>query len=237
MPRIGSLDGMSWHAEALRAAAAEDRPSWPMKLVYFNVRGVVEVSRYMLHMAGAEYEDRRYPFDNSNWAKPDAYAAKMEGKHDIDMDRLPFGRLPFIEVDGQLLEQSKAIERFVANRFGFYGANDMEAAQIDCICEHVRDIKDAYQKVRGIQDDWEKKASMEKWFGTDLPEWLEKLEKVWQIWCARAAKLSAAELVNKHASTTLTLCVRMPTHITSVCARAGFGSSARTCARCVLSKR
>jgi len=148
-----------------------------MKLVYFNVRGVVEVSRYMLHMAGAEYEDRRYPFDNSNWAKPDAYAAKMEGKHDIDMDRLPFGRLPFIEVDGQLLEQSKAIERFVANRFGFYGANDMEAAQIDCICEHVRDIKDAYQKVRGIQDDWEKKASMEKWFGTDLPEWLEKLEK------------------------------------------------------------
>ena len=31
------------------------------------------------------------------------------------------------------------------------GANEVEAAQIDAVCEHVRDIKDAYQKVRGIQ--------------------------------------------------------------------------------------
>jgi prostaglandin-H2 D-isomerase / glutathione transferase len=147
-----------------------------MKLVYFNLRGVVEVSRYMLHMGGAEYEDFRYPFDTSNWAKPEADAAKIEGKHDINM-----GRLPFLEVDGQLVAQSKSIERFVATRFGFYGANDVEAAQIDCVCEHVRDIKDAYQKVRGIQDKAEKKAGMEKWFGTDLPEWCGKLEKSLKI--------------------------------------------------------
>ena len=65
-------DGMpnSWQEEATRAAVAEDRPVFPMKLVYFNVRGVVEVARYMLHMGGAEYEDFRYPFDESNYAKP-----------------------------------------------------------------------------------------------------------------------------------------------------------------------
>ena len=181
-----------------------------MKLVYFNLRGVVEVSRYMLHMGGAEYEDFRYPFDTSNWAKPEADAAKIEGKHDINM-----GRLPFLEVDGQLVAQSKSIERFVATRFGFYGANDVEAAQIDCVCEHVRDIKDAYQKVRGIQDKAEKKAGMEKWFGTDLPEWCGKLEKVWQFWCARPA---AAESAHTHASSTRTLCVRIHTHV-SMCMR------------------
>ena len=36
--------------------------------------------------------------------------------------------------------------------------------------EHVRDIKDAYQKVRGITTEAEKTAAMEKWFSTDLPE-------------------------------------------------------------------
>ncbi len=36
--------------------------------------------------------------------------------------------------------------------------------------EHVRDIKDAYQKVRGITNEAEKAAAMEKWFSTDLPE-------------------------------------------------------------------
>ncbi len=42
----------------------------PMKLVYFDVRGVVEVARYMLHMGGAEYEDFRYPIDTTTFAKP-----------------------------------------------------------------------------------------------------------------------------------------------------------------------
>ena len=77
-----------WQAEAARAAHAEDRTVFPMKLVYFNLRGVVEVARYMLHMGGAEYEDFRYPFDLSNWAKPASAAphrllrASVEGQGD-----------------------------------------------------------------------------------------------------------------------------------------------------------
>ena len=41
-----------------------------------------------------------------------------------------------------------AIERFVARRVGCLGADDVEAAQIDAVTEHVRDVKQAYQKVR-----------------------------------------------------------------------------------------
>ena len=36
--------------------------------------------------------------------------------------------------------------------------------------EHVRDIREAYGKVRSISDAEEKKAAAEKWFSTELPE-------------------------------------------------------------------
>lgn len=106
------------------------------------------------------------------------------------------GRLPILEVDGQQVAQSKSIERFVARRYGFLGENDVEAAQIDCVCEHVRDIKDAYQKVRGIQDEAEKKAGMEKWFATDLPEWCGKFEKVYATHASRTLLLTAGMRAN-----------------------------------------
>ena len=128
--------------------------------------------------------------------RQEADAAKAEGKHDINM-----GRLPFLEVDGQQVPQSKSIERFVALRYGFLGDNDVEAAQIDSFCEHVRDIKDAYQKVRGIQDEAEKKAGMEKWFGTDLPEWCGKLEKVWNTHASSTRTVLRTAGVRAHALT------------------------------------
>ena len=56
------------------------------------------------------------------------------------------------------------------------GSNDIEAAQIDCICEHVRDIKEKYGKIRAITDVAEKEAAMSKWFTTEFSEWLTKLE-------------------------------------------------------------
>jgi hypothetical protein len=93
-------------------------------------------------------------------------------------------------VDGQKIGQSSTIARYVANKYGFAGSNDIEAGCTSCMLfdilviynmnvysalsdmyyEHVRDIKDAYQKVRGITDEAAKTAAMEKWFSTDLPE-------------------------------------------------------------------
>jgi len=123
----------------------------------------------------------------------EADAAKAAGKHDINM-----GRLPLLEVDGAQIAQSKTIDRFIAKKCGFLGASDIEAAQIDALCEHVRDIKDAYQKVRALPDE-AKPAGMEKYFGTDLPEWCGKLEKAIALTsktpgCAVGDKLSMADL-------------------------------------------
>jgi len=39
-----------------------------LKLCYFNGRGLAETSRMILAVAGAEYEDFRYPLEVIDWA-------------------------------------------------------------------------------------------------------------------------------------------------------------------------
>ncbi|CAJ0932181.1 unnamed protein product, partial [Mesorhabditis belari] len=87
------------------------------KLTYFDVRGRGEVPRQLFALAGVPYEDVRITFEE--WA---------EKKGTL---QLPYGQLPILEVDGVILAQSGAIARFLAKRFGYYGENDFEAAQID----------------------------------------------------------------------------------------------------------
>mmetsp|Transcript_19114 Transcript_19114/g.52688 ORF Transcript_19114/g.52688 Transcript_19114/m.52688 type:complete len:217 (+) Transcript_19114:1-651(+) len=164
----------------------------PIKLVYFNGRGLAEVARYLLHIAGVAYEDYRWPI-SADFKRPEFDKEKEAGAFDVNM-----GRIPILEVDGAQIGQSQPIVRYLARKYGFAGSNDIEEAQIDMICEHVRDIKDAYQKVRGITNEDEKKAATDKWFGTDLPEWLRKLEKSFPASAAAGfsvgTKLSAADV-------------------------------------------
>jgi glutathione S-transferase len=77
--------------------------------------------------------------------------------------------VPILYVDGKaVVGQSKSIVRFLAVRFGLFGANDVEGAQIDMIGEHVRDIKDAYQKAKAA-------GTAEAFLKEELPKWLAKL--------------------------------------------------------------
>ena len=62
------------------------------------------------------------------------------------------GKVPFLVVKDEggnevTICQSKAIERYLAHRYGFMGSSELEAAQIDSLCECVRDFKDLYQPV------------------------------------------------------------------------------------------
>ena len=60
----------------------------------------------------------------------------------MNLDRAPV--MVVSSVDGTTAEigQSKAIERYIARRYGLLGANEIEAAQIDAITEHIRDAKE-----------------------------------------------------------------------------------------------
>jgi glutathione S-transferase len=143
-----------------------------IKLSYFDIRGVAETTRYVLAVSKTPYEDFRYPLtfgtpgDFSTIVRTEFDAALAAGKLDANLNKLPI-----LEVDGQLIGQSKAIERFVAKRVGMMGATPVEEAQIDCMCEHIRDCKDMYMKAKTSP---ETKA---EYFATKMPEFMAKVEK------------------------------------------------------------
>lgn len=142
-----------------------------MQLRYFQGRGVAETTRYMLAIACVEYDDFRYsltfgvPGDFSTMQRPEFDADKAAGKLDASL-----GKVPLLIVDGVEIAQSKAIERYVARKYGMMGSSDEEAAQIDAFGEHVRDLKDAYQKAKAAD-------AKTKFFEETLPETLVKIEK------------------------------------------------------------
>eukprot|EP00808_Paulinella_micropora_P005329 g79363.t1 len=150
------------------------------KLRYFDTKGAAEVARFLLAAGGADYVDVRYKFGFKD-GKP-----SVEEQHDKDKQAGLFDpnlkRLPVLTLaDGRTIGQSRAIERFVARDLGLMGANEVEAAQIDAYCEHLRDVRDAWNKARGspfAPPNEETIKAKEKWYNEDLPGWMSKLEVV-----------------------------------------------------------
>ena len=159
-----------------------------MKLVYFNVRGLAETSRILLSIGGEEYEDFRYPLEVIDMSK---YEMKKE---EFDSDKadgklsLSLNKVPFLEVDGVTIPQSKAIERFLARRFNMMGENELDAARIDSICECVRDFKDLYQKVRSLPEA-DRSEGMREWFTVTLVEKLGLLENLLNDCCCNKTEV------------------------------------------------
>lgn len=147
---------------------------------YFDGRGVAETARMLLAVAGEKYEDKRYPIsfgtpgDFSTVKREEFDADQASGKLDVAM-----GKVPVLNAGPDFsLPQSKAIERYLAKRFGMMGTTLEEEAWVDAIGEHVRDISDTYNK-KGLffMKDAEKKAELQKkWFEEELPPLLQKLE-------------------------------------------------------------
>merc|ERR1739842_59914 len=98
-----------------------------IKLTYFNGRGRGETARLILAYAGKEYEDRRVSFEDMPSLKPS----------------LPFGQLPVLEVDGDMIGQSMAIARFLANQYGIAGSSNLVKAQVDDVVDVMNDVQDA----------------------------------------------------------------------------------------------
>ena len=144
-----------------------------MKLTYFNVRGLAETSRMLFAVAKEDYEDFRYPLEvldmsTHSMVKDEFDSDKAAGKLTGSLNKVPF-----LEVGGVVIPQSKSIERYLGNRFGMMGSSDLESARIDALCECVRDFKELYQKVR-VADDRDK--AMTEWFTVTLVERLTLLD-------------------------------------------------------------
>lgn len=107
-------------------------------LTYFPSRGLAELVRVLLSVAGVAYE-QRFVGDRAPELLP---ALKASGV-------LAFGAVPLWE-DGSLsLVQSDAILRHLARAHGLYGATASDAARCDEQHEGVRDVRAQLGRLRG----------------------------------------------------------------------------------------
>ena len=81
------------------------------------------------------------------------------------------GKVPILTTDeGFKIPQSKTIEKYVAKKYGMMGSTDEDAAFIDGLTEHQRDIQDAYNKAKAAE-------KLDDFFAKDLVEKLTLVEK------------------------------------------------------------
>ena len=96
-----------------------------LKLTYFDFHGGRgEPARLALSIGGIPFEDDRVPFSEWERRKPDT----------------PFGALPILEREGQILAQSNAINRYVGKLTDLYPSDPWQAALCDETMEAVEDI-------------------------------------------------------------------------------------------------
>jgi len=131
-------------------------------LIYFDLEGVGEVSRLLFAVTQTEFEDKRYPFELK-----DGKAHRPEWEADKpDRKKFPFGKLPVLQVgEDTYIPQSRAIENFLAKKFGLYGKGALEAAVIDATVEQLKDIGSSWREHKSKGEE-----EIKKFFTTELPQ-------------------------------------------------------------------
>merc|ERR1712088_842281 len=129
-----------------------------IKLTHYNARGRAETIRLVLAYAGKEFEDKRIAPEDMPSLKPS----------------LPFGQLPVLEVDGDMIGQSMAIARFLANQYGIAGSSNLVKAVVDV----MNDVQDAMYGTFFEKDEKVKAEKTKKVKEETIPNSLANLEKV-----------------------------------------------------------
>nr|2R3X_A Chain A, Glutathione S-transferase A1 [Homo sapiens]2R3X_B Chain B, Glutathione S-transferase A1 [Homo sapiens] len=97
------------------------------KLHYFNARGLMESTRWLLAAAGVEFEEKF-----------------IKSAEDLDKLRndgyLMFQQVPMVEIDGMKLVQTRAILNYIASKYNLYGKDIKERALIDMYIEGIADL-------------------------------------------------------------------------------------------------
>jgi glutathione S-transferase len=130
----------------------------------------------LFHLAGVPFNDHRYGITR----KPEGgyeFSAEFQNDKNNGDFRVNMDRLPLLEVNGVRIGQSRSIERYLANKYGFFGKSDEDRALIDGVVENVRDIIDVWWKIYFAQEGEDKTKQIADWWSTAFPEWLKKLEQ------------------------------------------------------------
>ncbi|XP_072533704.1 glutathione S-transferase 3-like [Salminus brasiliensis] len=98
-------------------------------LYYFDGRGKMESIRWLLAVAGVEFEEV-------------IFSTKEEFQKLVKSGDLLFQQVPLVEMDGMKLVQSKAIMNYIAGKYNLYGKDLKERFMIDMYAEGARDMMD-----------------------------------------------------------------------------------------------
>lgn len=132
-----------------------------LKLSYFDAHGGRgEPARLALAVGGVAFEDDRIAGPNWPARKPST----------------PFGSLPVLEVDGQLITQCNTINRYVGKLADLYPTDPWQAALCDEIMDAVEDIDTQVGATFNMSDE-EKKLARAKLVSGPLPLFLERIER------------------------------------------------------------
>lgn len=131
-----------------------------LALTYFDFDGGRgEPARLALSIAGIPFEDRRVTVDAWRSLKT----------------QMPYGALPVLEVDGQVLSQSNAINRYVGKLANLYPADAWQAALCDEVMDAVEDIGQQIVATFPIEDAAQKKAARQRLASGPIPLYLSGL--------------------------------------------------------------
>jgi len=119
-------------------------------------RGRGEATRMMFADAGIEFEDVR---------ANDLTELRASGY-------LPFGMVPVLEIDGFVLAESSAIERYVAKKLGYSGSTDKISAIADMVRGGSNDLLEKWYA------DWSVEEKKNKLESDLLTKWLPHFERI-----------------------------------------------------------
>ena len=132
-----------------------------LKLTYFDFHGGRgEPARIALSIGGIPFEDDRVKGTDWERRKPDT----------------PFGALPLLEKDGEILAQSNAINRYVGKLANLYPPDPWQAALCDEIMEAVEDIGSKIAATMFLSDE-QKKAQRKALVEGPIPFYLARLQQ------------------------------------------------------------
>lgn len=129
-------------------------------LHYFDLFARAETSRMILRYNRTVFEDMRY--DRDEWFSKHKFSGKFE-----------FEKLPMLEIDGHRLVQSRCIERYLCQKFGFYPKDLFEIYQVESIAALKEDIELQFVKYNRILNDPQGWAN---WLKNEMPNCLKMIE-------------------------------------------------------------
>ncbi|XP_014282246.1 glutathione S-transferase [Halyomorpha halys] len=134
------------------------------KLTYLDAKGLGESIRFILSYLKKEFEDIRLPFDTLSQLR--------------NMPEVPYGRVPYLEIDGSIMYQTTAILRHLSIEAGLNGKNSKENLNIDMIAGTVGDLITEIQRYIKAKESSEKEYIKECLVKEIIPFYMEKFEAI-----------------------------------------------------------